>query len=257
MSTIAQTLARRGWARVAADAASTAWAEAAARAARQVLDDPDHRARSLQCQGTWFVGVDALPTAPDGAVAGVALAGQATRALDPMPPLHPAQLSVIYPGYPKPRGQESAAAFAFRRDRRGAHVDGLIADPTDRLRRVVEPHAWILGIGLWDAPPDAAPLAVWDGAHAILGAALRAALAGVTDPATQDVTAVYQAARRDAFARCAEIHVPLQRGEAVILHRHMLHGIAPWRAAPNGARAVAYFRPLHPAGHAGWASDSA
>ena len=39
--------------------------------------------------------------------------------------LHPAQLSVIYPGYPKPRVGESEAAGRYRAKRDAAHLDWL------------------------------------------------------------------------------------------------------------------------------------
>ena len=41
-------------------------------------------------------------------------------------PYHKAQLSVIFPGYPKPRIGDSEAAFEYRRKRDAAHVDGLL-----------------------------------------------------------------------------------------------------------------------------------
>ena len=45
--------------------------------------------------------------------------------------LHPAQLSVIYPGYPKPRVGESEAAGRYRVKRDAAHLDGLKMKPPE------------------------------------------------------------------------------------------------------------------------------
>jgi hypothetical protein len=48
------------------------------------------------------------------------------------------------------------------------------------------------------------------------------------------------------FATCERIELPLQPGEACVLHRHLLHGVAPWGGnAPAGedGRMIAYFRP--------------
>ena len=256
MTDPAAALATRGWARFPVDAASLAWARAAADAAETALADPVLRDQWLVCEGTWFVGVDALPTGPDGAVAGVALAGAAVSFLGAIPPLHPAQLSAVFPGYPRPRDGESAAAFRYRRDRCAAHVDGIIADGPDRRRKVLEPHAWILGIGLADAPHDAAPLTVWDGSHRVMADALIPVLQAAQDPAQADVTEVYQAARRTVFDRCPRRTIPLGLGEAVIVHRHLLHGIAPWSAEPTGRRMTAYFRPIAPFGHQDWMADT-
>ena len=108
-----------------------------------------------------MVGVDALPNRPDGSVAGVALGGQAiaaAMALSGTVALHPAQLSVTRPGYPRPSERESEAAFGYRLRRDAAHVDWLMAEGPDKRRFLREPHAWILGIALTTADADAAPL---------------------------------------------------------------------------------------------------
>lgn len=165
-------------------------------------------------------------------------------------PLHPAQLSVMRPGYPQPSEAETPAAFAFRRDRDAAHLDGLLADAAKR-RRIAEPHRWILGMALNETDPEAAPLVVWEGSHRILQAALAAALA--PHPPSQwaevDITDAYVAARRQCFETCRRVAVPSRRGQAVLMHRHLLHGVAPWAAgakAPPEGRIIAYFRPLMP-----------
>ena len=61
-----------------------------------------------------------------------------------------------------------------------------------------------------------------------------------------DVTEPYQAARTAVFDSCRRVEVPLRPGHSVLLHRHVIHGVAPWadgaKADPEG-RAIAYFRP--------------
>jgi hypothetical protein len=221
---------------------------------RAALADPALRARDLRCGGTWFVGANALPNGPDGRLpGGPALAGAAVDAALSCDGAGPvdwdrAQVSILFPGYPQPAPGERPAAHAFRRDRDGAHVDGLIADAAGR-RRMEETHRFVLGIALDDPAPGASPLVAWEGSHAVMRAAFRAALAG-TDPRdwrSADVTDAYHAARRRCFDTLARREAPLRRGEAVLVHRLMLHGVAPWRAGPDAApRAVAYFRPAPP-----------
>ena len=222
----------RGWEVFPAEPAVADWVTHALPAARAAVRDPAHL-HWLDCQGTWFIGVDALPNDAAG------------------------QGSVVYPGYPRPRRGESETAARYRVRRDGAHVDGLKPTGPDRRRHVDEPHAWILGLPLTEASADAAPLVVWDGSHRIMQAALRRALAGVAraDWATVDITEAYQAARREVFETCPRIEIPARPGEAIALHRHCLHGVAPWRdgatAGPDG-RMIAYFRPELPGGVAEW-----
>ncbi len=252
-------LAERGWVTFPATKASLRWARAANDAATAVLADPEMRRTWLQCEGTWFVGVDALPTDRVGAINGVPLASPALDAVSPVPPLHPAQLSVIFPGYPKPRAGESDAAFRFRDARHAAHVDGLLAEGPDRRRFIREPHAFILGIALNDAPPEASPLVVWPGSHTVMRAAFRAALKDVPQRnwSETDVTQAYTQARKQVFDISEPVAVPLRPGEAVLVHRLAVHGIAQWRAQgesfPQGRR-IAYFRPQLEGGVADWLS---
>ena len=237
-----------GWVRFPADAQSLNWTRAALGAGQAVLRDS---IEPWRCGGTWFVGVDALANDADGAVAGQPLAGAAVKAVrDLFGPRHwhPAQLSVIRPGYPQPSPDESPAAFVFRRDRDAAHVDGLIADGPGKRRFIREPHAFILGIALNHATADASPLVVWEGSHGIIGAAFRGALAGANPTGWDqvDITDAYQAARRTVLAQCPRRTLPLRPGEAVLLHRHLLHGVSPWGQQASAAaegRAIAYFRP--------------
>jgi hypothetical protein len=234
-----------GWQQIGPHPAIAAWARAARAAALRVLATTDEPWR---CGGTWFVGVDALPNAPDGSLDGTPFPWAALP-LAPEP-LHRAQLSVIRSGYPEPSSEETPAAFAFRRDRDAAHLDGLLPIGPDRRRMIREPHAWILGLPLTDTA--ASPLSLWEGSHDILRAALRAALAP-HPPETWgdiDVTEAYQSARRRVFATCRRIALPARPGEATLLHRLTLHGVVPWQpgdTAPPEGRMIAYLRPQLPA----------
>ena len=204
----------------------------------------------LRCGGTWFVGVDALENDEVGqVVGGPKLTGAAldfAKARYGTLPFHKAQVSVIYPGYPKPMAGESDVAFKFRRDRDAAHVDGLLPVGPEKRRKLQEPHAFVLGLPFSNS--TASPLVVWDGSHKIMQRAFERALQDV--PASQwsdfDLTDVYQKARRMCFDTCErrEIIVPL--GASYLIHRHALHGVAPWKeqdTAPPEGRMIAYFRP--------------
>ncbi|MFC0160383.1 hypothetical protein ACFFKB_20800, partial [Mameliella alba] len=178
-------------------------------------------------------------------------------ALAPLPALHPAQLSITFPGYPRPRAGESEAGFRYRLNRDAAHVDGVLAEGAARRRHIREPHAWILGLPLTEADPGASPLVAWEGSHHVMRDALRAALAGKPPEtwADVDVTEAYQAARRTCFETCRRVALPAAPGEALLLHRLTLHGIAPWAEgaqAPPEGRMVAYFRPQVMGGAEAW-----
>jgi hypothetical protein len=173
------------------------------------------------------------------------------RELGHVLPLHRAQLSVCYPGYPKPSPEESDAAFSFRLRRDAAHVDGLLAEGPDKRRYLREPHAYVLGVPLTRQSAGAAPLTVWQGSHLIMRSMFERLFGGLAPEAWRDtdLTTPYQEARRQAFASCRRIELPLNAGEAVLLHRHLLHGVAPWREgaeAPEEGRMIAYFRPEFP-----------
>jgi hypothetical protein len=242
---------------MAADVAQ--WAEAAWKVAAPLVAAPEARARWLRCEGTWFAGVDLLPNDPDGGIGGVpfptslrdALAGLGLPARGVAgAPWHRAQVSVTYPGYPRPRAGESPGAARYRMTRDAAHLDGLLPVGPGRRRHLREPHAFILGLPLTESAPAAAPLVVWEGSHRLLGEALAEAVAeerAATGPRALgeiDLTDAYRAARSTAFTRCRRAPLPVRPGEALVLHRHTLHGIAPWSAPPEAGRAIAYFRPL-------------
>ena len=233
-----------GWLRLGPNAALAAWAAAAGPLAIAALaESPD----PWRAGGTWHVGLDHLPNTPDGALPGRAFPWAALP-LAPLP-LHRAQVSAIRAGYPRRAEGETDAAFRYRTTRDAAHLDGLIAEGPHKRRFVREPHAWVLGLALNDHDPGAAPLSLWEGSHRIMQAALAAALA--PHPAARwgdvDVTDAYAAARRAVFDECRRVEVAQRPGEAVILHRHLLHGMAPWaqgaKAPPEG-RLIVYFRPV-------------
>lgn len=80
-------------------------------------------------------------------------------------------------------------------------------------------------------------------------AAFARALAPIPTPETWgdvDLTDAYAAARKQVFATCPRVELPQAPGEAVILDRHLLHGVAPGPRAEACPRIVAYFRPLLP-----------
>lgn len=216
------------------DPAVKDWACAAHRAALRV--DTSTRRHG----GTWFVGVAALPNGSDGSIGGVPWPHRAM-----CDPWHRAQLSIVYPGYPKQGAGESDAAHRFRAHRDAAHLDGVLPEGPDKRRHLREPHAFILGVPLNAA--TASPLVVWEGSHRIMQAAFAKAFAGF-DPAQWgdlDVTEIYQSARRSVFETCPRITVPARVGQVIWLQRHMIHGVAPWRGeAPEEGRMIAYFRPV-------------
>lgn len=251
MSLLDQFLSR-GWLTFPFDAAIAQWASAALPAAKASACDPA-QAHWLRCGGTWFVGVDALPNDERGRVEdGPALEGTVMdfirNGLGLDLPLHRAQVSVCYAGYPKPYEGELQTAYSYRLKRDAAHVDGLHAEGPERRRFLKEPHAYILGLPLNHSHPEAAPLVVWDGSHRIMSRLFAEIYAGLPPDRWHaiDVTEAYQAARREAFTTCERIPLPVVPGQATLLHRHVLHGVAPWgetAGANEDGRIIAYFRP--------------
>ena len=249
---------QHGWIKFPFDSQLDAWVTSAKLSAQAVIADVEMQKQWLQCEGTWFVGVDALPNDLSGRIGGSdPLAGRAVdfimQNFGTLPALHPAQMSVIYPGYPKPRAKETPAAFRFRQTRDAAHIDGILPQGPDRRRNLMQPHAFVLGILLNKTVLGASPLVVWPDSPAIVRRHLAAAFASI--PVEQwpdvDVTEIYAAARGEVFATCERLELPAQPGEAYLLHRLALHGVAPWTASEGEGlegRMVAYFRPPWRAG---------
>ena len=242
-----------GWTKFSFDPALADWAAYSDKIAQKAEEDPAN-ADWLRSGGTWFVGVNALPNDKAGRLpGGPALTGAAVEAARAISgaPLDRAQASVCYPGYPRKGAEESDSAFRYRRDRDAAHVDGLHRIMPGRRRKLLERHAYILGVPLNDAPEGAAPFVVWEGSHEIMRAAFMRRFDGAAPEAwaEEDVTQAYQEARRQAFETCPRIVLHAKPGEAYLVHRLALHGVAPWGAG-EGRRAIAYFRPELAAGPA-------
>lgn len=231
--------ARDGFVVFDTDPRVTAWASAAAGAALQVEADPVARDQHLRHGGTWFVGVDALPNGPQGEIGEVPLAGP-WQAIVPQLGLHRAQLSIIYPGYPKRDVHQSEANHRYRVSRCAAHVDGLLPEGPGKRRFAREYHAYILGLPLNDVAD--APTVVWRGSHRIMQAVLAEAT-GDAPVGTVDLTEAYHAARRQVFERCERVPLRARVGQSYVIHRFALHGTAPWPEGTGQGRMVAFFRP--------------
>lgn len=250
---IAETFFRQGWVTFPKDEALGAWVAKARPLAEQLATDQENQAAWLRCGGTWFAGVNIFPNDASGAVV-----------LDGIPPLagtavdfarralvsgdlswDNAQISVCYPGYPQPWDGESDAAYRFRRHRDAAHVDGILPTGPQRRRHLGEHHAFVLGIPLSVTPPEASPLVVWTGSHNVMRQAFRARFRGIPpeDWSAEDITEVYQATRRYVFQTCERVPIHAAPGEAYLIHRLALHGVAPWTAPAGPSRTIAYFRP--------------
>ena len=207
-----------------------------------------------RCEGTWFTGVNVLPNDCQGAVDdGPPLAGDAVSFINDRLDLKAfcwdrGQVSVCYPGYPKPKEGEGEAAAAYRRDRDAAHLDGLLPEGPEKRRHLREHHGFILGIPLVDFSPGASPFVLWEGSHELIRTAFGKRFAGI-DPqhwGDEDVTGIYHQVRRQIFEQCKRVEVHMRPGECYLAHRLLLHGMAPWQrdaeAGPDG-RMICYFRP--------------
>lgn len=222
-----------------ADPRVAAWARAAQRVAEVISSDRRKQAANLRHAGTWFVGVDALPNEADGSMDGVALNGPWEGRV-PSLPYHSAQVSIIYPGYPKPDPEESDANHRFRVNRCAAHVDGLLPEGAARRRYARAYHTYILGLPL--NTTTTAPTVVWRGSHQIMQAGLRAAI-GTAPIGAVDLTEAYHAARRTVFETCEMVPLNAGPGQSHLIHRFALHGTAPWTGPDGPGRMVAFFRP--------------
>ncbi len=253
MRNLAEQFFTDGWCRFDSDPRLERWVEAARAPARATLADPA-QAKWLRYQGTWFAGVNALANDASGAVGDsgprsgdavdfiAAELGLAGFAWDR------AQVSVCFPGYPRPMAGESEGRARLRRERDAAHVDGLLPEGPGRRRHLREFHGFILGIPMVEFDADASPFVVWRGSHEIMRQAFRRRFDGLAPEhwGEEDVTEVYHEARAHAFESCERLEIHASPGEAFLAHRLVLHGMAPWReGASAGAdgRMICYFRP--------------
>ena len=234
------------------------WAAAARPAAAAAARDPA-KAHWLRCGGTWFVGVDALPNDAQGRVGERPAARRCRHGLHPRRTWHfPCRCTArrsrsATPAIRSPRREESEAAFSFRLKRDAAHVDGLLAEGPEQA-----PH-----------PEGAARLYPRpDADRAIRRRSTAYRVGGLASASMRDM--FEKAARRPCAGDLAR-HRPHRRlsggaprrssppaggsrlpsapGEAVLLHRHLLHGVAPWGEVPTASadgRMIAYFRPEFP-----------
>lgn len=247
----------RGWIKFDVDEGLLEWLDSVQEVALATLDHPA-QSKWLRHQRTWFAGVNALPNDPLGAIAGGPdLPGQAialARGIYGDIPLDRAQVSVVFPGYPKQDPTESDGAHRFRKVRDAAHIDGLKPVGPKRRRYLDEYHAYLLGYPLGETRKS--PLVVWDQSHEVARRAFQDALADHPESTwgNIDITDVYTKVRRKIFDTCERIEIPATRGQATLMHRLTLHGVAPWgEAGSTGeARAILYFRPALPGGAGDW-----
>ncbi|MFT5658397.1 MAG: hypothetical protein ACI9KN_001677 [Gammaproteobacteria bacterium] len=243
----------RGWCQFDFDARLASWVESALRPAQSAVLAAEH-AQWLRCGGTWFAGVNVLPNAIDGSIGlGPKLSGVAVDFIAEALGLDGfewdrAQVSVCYPSYPKPMDAETEAAFRFRRDRDAAHVDGLLPEGSTRRRFLRELHGFILAIPMLECSPKAAPFVVWEGSQQIVRQAFQAFFDDKppSDWSSLDITEVYHAVRRQVFEQCKRVEIHAKPGEAYLVHRLSLHGMAPWKDSTDetgNARMICYFRP--------------
>ena len=243
----------KSWCRIDYDRQLADWVEHALPAARKTVTSPAN-AEWLRCGGTWFAGVNALPNSDDGSVGdGGRLRGVAVDFIREQLGItgfiwDKGQVSICYPGYPQPMTSETPAAFRYRRERDAAHIDGLLPEGERRRRHLREHHGFILGLPMVEFDAQASPFIVWEGSHEIVRKAFVERFDGLKPEQweDEDVTAIYQRTRREVFESCKRVEVAARPGEAFVVHRLALHGVAPWletaRAGKDG-RMICYFRP--------------
>ncbi|WP_423908539.1 hypothetical protein [Candidatus Spongiihabitans sp.] len=252
----AESFFKQGWRKFKYDGALAEWVKCALPEAREAVSKQEN-AQWLRCGGTWFAGVNVLPNSASGALGDCApLQGAAVEFIRHCLglsnfDLDRGQISVCYPGYPQPMESESSAAFRYRRDCDAAHVDGLRAEGTARRRHLREHHGFILGIPLVDFSADASPFVVWEKSHEIVRTAFGTRFKGLAPDkwGDEDVTEIYQRTRKNVFATCKRVEIAVKPGQAFVVHRLAMHGVAPWgkswgKSATSGAdgRMICYFR---------------
>lgn len=259
------SLSECGWIKFDHDPEILNWVRHVQPTAASIAEDPKQKALWLRHGDTWFVGVNALPNDPIGRIGeGPRLKGNVVEFLikhHGSISLDPAQISVIYPGYPVFDGKEGEVAHRYRKNRCGAHVDGLRPEGPKRRRFVHEPHQYVLGLPAACTNVKASPMVVWEGSHHIIRAAFKSVLDDipVNEWNNVDLTEIYHDARRTCFEQCRQISILAEPGECYLLHRLALHGVAPWVepvADTNQGRMVIYFRPEGDGDLSNWLNGS-
>lgn len=247
------TFITKGWQQFGYEEDLARWVKHTLPFARSTIADEEF-VHWMRCENTWFAGVNALPNDEFGNVgdSGPLQCQALTRLQTELGfgaiGLDRAQVSICYPGYPKPHESESAAAFRFRRDRDAAHVDGIRPEGPGRRRYLREYHGYVLGIPMAEFSADAAPFVIWEDSHEIVREAFRTHFVHLPPDKweEQDITEIYQQTRQKVFDMCERIEIYAQPGESYIAHRLSVHGVAPWgesASAGSDARMICYFRP--------------
>ena len=244
---------KNGWVIFNHDPVLIKWVEDTLPMARKFVSQPENQ-HWLRCAGTWFAGVNLLNNDVEGRVnQGPRLNGTAIDFI--ISELNyeqidwdPGQISVCYPGYPRPMDSESQAAFQYRLKRDAAHIDGLLPEGKNRRRHLREHHGFILGIPMVKSSVGASPLVIWQGSHEIVRQVFSDVFANLdpSDWGDVDVTEIYQQTRRKIFQSCRRVELFAKPGQAYIVHRLALHGVAPWHenaTASEDGRMICYFRP--------------
>jgi hypothetical protein len=242
-----------GWCRSRYDAKLAHWVSGALPYARKAIAAREN-SQWLRCGGTWHAGINALPNRSDGSIgSNFKLEGRMIRFIHQALGLEAfewdrAQVSVCFPGYPRPMRGESESAFQYRRNRDAAHIDGLLPEGSNRRRHLREFHGFILGIPIVEYSAGASPCVVWQGSHKIVRETFFHAYAGTApqDWGEVDITETYHELRRQIFERCERIEIQARPGQAYLIHRLALHGVAPWQSgarATEDGRMICYFRP--------------
>ena len=117
-----------------------------------------------------------------------------------------------------------------------------------RRRFLREHHGFILGIPLVEFDAEASPFVVWESSHELIRDALAERFHGLRPEqwTREDVTEVYHEARRSVFDACKRVEIAARPGEAYVVHRLSVHGVAPWpesASAGEDGRMICYFRP--------------
>ena len=242
-----------GWAAVSCDAQMLNWTRLAKEITMQKLDSISSKKGQLRCGGTWFVGVNFLNNDPSGRLNNISFKGDAVKAIttrygELFFGWDEAQISICYEGYPRQDENEPPGAFEYRKNRFGAHIDGILPVGEAKRRFAREFHAFIFGVPLVDCNEHTSPVVVWEGSHHIIREYISKALSNipVNRWKNEDITEIYNSARREVFFKCKQKTILVPLGGSYIMHRFTLHGIMPWREKEKlkeCGRMIAYFRP--------------